>query len=90
MFKAGLLKGADGLFLFKYIKIKEILRRGVGLMIGKIAMKTKKGDLFFMRSTKHSFSLSLTKIVFIFICFLYILLYICKLQLGTNFPIFHA
>ena len=59
-------------------------------MISKIAMKTKKGDLFWERPTKHSFSLSLTKIVFIFICFLYILLYICKWQVSTNFPTFHA
>ena len=59
-------------------------------MINKIALKTKKGDSILVHTSNHADSLSLLKIVFIFFCFLYILLYICKLQVSTNFPAFHV
>ena len=59
-------------------------------MINKIALKTKKGDSILIHTSNRFDSLSLLKIVFIFVCFLYILLYICKWQISTNFPSFHV
>lgn len=59
-------------------------------MINKIALKTKKGDSILIHTSNRSDSLSLLKIVFIFVCFLYILLYICKWQISTNFSSFHV
>ena len=51
-------------------------------MIGKIAMKTKKGDLFWERPTKHSFTEENS--LYLHLLFIYFIIY---LQMASQYQL---